>query len=127
MSESSPRHATNPNHAGPSELVQELTTTALVVEADERERRRQARLLHNVVGQSLTAIGLNLSLITDDVVEGQLDELLERIESTRALVVETARDVRDVMDELRPVVLDDYGLEKGLSWYGQRFSKRTGL
>ena len=43
------------------------------------------------------------------------------------LVEETIESIRDVMAELRPAVLDDFGLAAGLRWYADKFTKRTGV
>ena len=50
-----------------------------------------------------------------------------RVRDSLSLVEQTALCIRDVMAELRPEVLDDYGLLAALRWYGKRFSERTGL
>ena len=44
-----------------------------------------------------------------------------------SILEETARRIRDVMSDLRPSVLDDYGLMAAIRWLGERISKRTGL
>src|SRR5207237_3304164 len=43
------------------------------------------------------------------------------------LVEETIESIRDVMAELRPAILDDYGLTPVLRWYAEQFTKRTGV
>ena len=86
------------------------------VQAQEGERRRLARELHDETGQALTSILLGLSAV-------------ERAESAeaaraaavelRALVVETLQAVRRLAVELRPSALDDFGLEPALRRLGQ--------
>lgn len=90
------------------------------VQAQESERTRLARELHDETGQALTSILLGLSAV-------------ERAESTdaahlaagelRELVVETLQDVRRLAVELRPSALDDFGLEPALRRLGQAVSE----
>ena len=51
--------------------------------------------------------------------------MISRIEDSQKLLGETVDHIRDVMAELRPPVLDDYGLFAALRWYGERYSKQT--
>ena len=50
-----------------------------------------------------------------------------RIDDSQSLVGETAQHIRDVMADLRPPVLDDYGLLAALRWFCERFTDRTGI
>ena len=50
-----------------------------------------------------------------------------RLHDTLVLLAETVERVRDVMSDLRPSVLDDYGLVAALRWYAGQFSLRTGI
>ena len=50
-----------------------------------------------------------------------------RLEDSLKLVEETIECIRDVMAELRPAVLDDYGLTPVLRWYAEQYVKRTGV
>lgn len=100
-----------------------------LVEAQEVERRHIARELHDQVGQNLTALNINLSIL-----RGQLSSesdsaaaVVSRLDDSLKLVEETVVSIRDVMTELRPAVLDDYGLFSALRWYGEQFSGRTGI
>ena len=100
---------------------------ARLSEVEEGERQRLARELHDRVGQNLTALSLSLNLVQSYLPAESAEQTTERLEDTLSLVEETVERVRDVMAELRPVVLDDYGLLAALRWYGERFSKRTGV
>lgn len=94
----------------------------------EDTSRRVARELHDRVGQNLTAMNLNFSRLrehlpaaaTDRAIGGPLDDSFR-------LLAETMDHVRDVMAELRPPVLEDYGLAAALRWYGGLVSRRSGL
>lgn len=103
--------------------------TGQLAEAQEIERRHLARELHDRVGQNLTALGLNLNLI-----RGQLSgetstvaSIQARLDDSMALVEQTTESIRDVMADLRPPVLDDYGLLAALRWYGSRVANRAGF
>ena len=78
-----------------------------VVSAQELERRRLARELHDETGQALTSILLGLKSLEDVADERELAESTRRL---RELVVTTLQDVRRLAVELRPTALDDFGL-----------------
>jgi signal transduction histidine kinase len=99
---------------------------ARLAEAEEAERRRLARELHDQVGQNLTALGINLNIVRAQMPE-TASPLQSRLEDSLALVEQTTERVRSVMAELRPPVLDDYGLMAALRWYGERFSSRASI
>ncbi len=91
-----------------------------VVSAQELERRRLARELHDETGQALTSILLGLKGL-----EGS--ESSEGIARLRELVVETLQDVRRLAVELRPQALDDFGLVPALERLTQGFAEQTGI
>lgn len=97
-----------------------------LVEAEEAERRRLARELHDQVGQSLTAMGINLDIIRTLLPPDTPEEILVRLDDTRTLVTQTTKQVRQVMVDLRPEMLDDYGILAALRWLAQHFTQRTG-
>lgn len=98
--------------------------SARLSRVEEEERRRLARELHDRVGQNLTALSLNLNIVRGHLVS---EQAAERLEDSLRLLEETVERVRDVMADLRPSVLDDYGLLAAIRWYGERFSRRTGI
>ncbi len=101
--------------------------TGRLTEVEESERKRLARELHDKVGPNLTALNINFSIINNILPEGIKEEVHSRLADSHTLVEETAEVIRDVIAELRPHVLDDYGLMAALRWYGEVFSKRTGM
>jgi signal transduction histidine kinase len=114
-------------HAVSAQRAQLQTLAARMAEMQESERRRLARELHDRVGQNLTALGINLN-----IVRGHLSDSLDartesRLAAALKLLEETVDHIRDVMAELRPAVLDDYGLLAALRWYSQRFVYFTGV
>jgi two-component system sensor kinase len=98
-----------------------------LVEVQEAERRLLAAELHDRAGQSLTALGLNLSMIGRGLSAEAKPESAARLEECASLVRDTVDAMRDVMKELRPLVLDDYGLPAALRALSASFSERTGI
>jgi PAS domain S-box-containing protein len=95
-----------------------------LIEAQEDERRRIARELHDQIGQILTAIKMNLHCIPQ---ARQTSEISSYVKDNVEAVDEALRLVRDLSVDLRPPVLDDFGLATALCWYVDRYTKRTGL
>jgi PAS domain S-box-containing protein len=100
---------------------------AQLAEAEEKERHILARELHDEVGQGLTALGLNLTLLTTQMPKNAAEPLLTRLADAVSLVEKIGETIRNVMAELRPPVLDDYGLLSALRWYGGEFARRTNI
>jgi len=98
--------------------------TRRLVEAEETERRRIARELHDRVGQNLSALNINL-----DILLGKLQDqpARRRLEDSLKLVDATLQSIENVMAELRPALLDEYGLAAALAWYGEEYAQRTGI
>lgn len=98
-----------------------------LAEAEDAERRRIARELHDQVGQNLTALGINLNILKTQIPMNVMDEASTILDETLTLVEQTTERIRDLMAELRPPMLDDYGLVATLRWYADQFSSRVGL
>ena len=95
-----------------------------VVEAQEQERARLARELHDETGQALTSILLGLKPLER---AAQTDEARAAVADVRALVVETLQDVRRLAVELRPSALDDFGLVPAVQRLADTFREHSGL
>ncbi len=95
-----------------------------LIEAQEDERRRIARELHDQIGQILTAVKMNLHTVQRF---GLGSEAGSYVKDNIEAVDEALRLVRDLSIDLRPPVLDDLGLVTALGWYVDRYTKRTGL
>jgi signal transduction histidine kinase len=97
-----------------------------IVAAQESERQRIARDLHDETGQALTAIGLGLrgleSRMTSDppAAANTLHEL-------QTLTAESLRELQRLMSDLRPAHLDDLGLAATLRWYASKVEERSAL
>lgn len=98
-----------------------------LVEVQEAERRQLSRELHDRVGQNLTALSINLDILRTSLADGANAQHAARLSDSAALLESTADSIEDVMAELRPPMLDDYGLYPALNWYARRFSERTGI
>jgi len=103
------------------------TLASRLQEVEEAERKRISRELHDQVGQNLTALNINLNILRSQLPAELLEKMADRLSDSAELVEETTERIRDVMADLRPEVLDDYGLVAALRWYGERFSERTGM
>ncbi|MFZ5822760.1 MAG: GAF domain-containing sensor histidine kinase [Bacillota bacterium] len=92
---------------------------ARLITAQEDERRRIARELHDETGQALTALVVNL----DFLVRHPIDEgaLRARLAEVREMAEATLAEVRRVIHEMRPTVLDDLGLEAAIRWLVKRY------
>jgi len=101
--------------------------TRRLVEAEEAERRRIARELHDRVGQNLSALNINLDIVLGELGESGPHELRVRLRDSLALVDGTLQTIENVMAELRPPLLDEYGLGAALGWHAEEYSRRTGL
>jgi two-component system sensor histidine kinase UhpB len=99
--------------------------TRKLVQAEEAERRRIARELHDRVGQSLSALNINLDIIARDDTLAPASR--QRLQDSAALVDSTLQSIESVMAELRPPLLDEYGLAAALGWHAEEFSRRSGI
>lgn len=99
--------------------------TSRLAEVEERERRALSRELHDRVGQTLTALNINLNIMQGQLSPDSAEKVGRRIVDSIELVKETVTRVRDVMADLHPPVLADYGLTAALRWYAGQFSQRT--
>jgi PAS domain S-box-containing protein len=96
--------------------------TRRILSAQEDERRRIARELHDEAGQALAVLKMNLTLlrngIQDTNVRNQLQEVLD-------LTGQTAKNIRHLAHNLRPPALDAFGLEHTLEELCRKFSEHT--
>jgi PAS domain S-box-containing protein len=91
-----------------------------LLEVQESERRALTTELHDRVGQNLTGLSINLqnmkALLSDEAAK----TLAVNFDEAQALVEDTTRQVRDIMAELHPPELEDYGLAAALETYAER-------
>lgn len=94
-----------------------------LVQRTEEERARVAQQIHNELGQSLTAIKMALRGAQRQVNAGQATERLQLAES---LLDETIQTARRIAADLRPGLLDHFGLGAAVEWQMQQFSTHAG-
>lgn len=98
--------------------------SARILEVQEEERRSLSQELHDEVGQTLTALRMELSLAIGQARDAATREQIRR---SRELVEKTVRIVRNISLMLRPSLLDDLGLGAALQWQLDEFSRRSGI
>lgn len=96
-------------------------------EVQESEHQAITTELHDRIGQNLTALSIILRNI-QDLLDGQPSQtLITRINEAQGLVRETIRHIRNIMSELHPPELEDYGLSVVLETYAERIASRGNL
>ena len=98
-----------------------------LVEVEETERRNINRELHDRVGQNLGALNINLNLIRSQLPQESAPAVDIRFRDTQRLLEETAVQIRNVMTDLHPPALDEYGLLAALHNYVQAFGARIAI
>ncbi|HKZ51269.1 MAG TPA: HAMP domain-containing protein, partial [Dehalococcoidia bacterium] len=97
-----------------------------VIRAQEEERRRIARELHDETSQALTAlaVGMETAALAPEAEKGGVQQKLTEL---KELAVETLVDIHRLIYDLRPSVLDDLGLVAGLRWYADSRLQPAGV
>jgi PAS domain S-box-containing protein len=98
-----------------------------LIDAQELERRRLSDDLHDLIGQNLTALGIELAALRSSLSAESAASVAPRIEAMAGLLNDTIESIRGVMTELRPPALEEYGLVPALRWYAGIFGQRTGM
>jgi two-component system sensor histidine kinase DegS len=94
-----------------------------VVEAQEMERQRIARELHDATGQSLTAVALGLRGVESTLATNPA-KAIAQLRELKGYSTDALGELRHIIADLRPSQLDDLGLVAALQWYVQEFEKR---
>jgi signal transduction histidine kinase len=105
------------------EMAERETLRRKLLYAQEEERRRIARELHDQMGQNLTALNFGLKSLLDDSVRSS--KLRRQVQPLQELATQTARDLHRVAVELRPAALDDLGLVKAIRNLAETWSTRS--
>jgi PAS domain S-box-containing protein len=93
----------------------------------EEERTRIAREVHDELGQGLTALKLDLSMIRRSLVSSGMAEESAKIHDVERAVNRIIRTVRRISTELRPGILDELGVAAAIEWVAKDFQERTGI
>jgi PAS domain S-box-containing protein len=99
----------------------------LITRAQEEERRRIARELHDEVAQSLLLLTQRLDTIASSTKPKLLPSLKGRMEELRTLTIEALGSLRRCAQDLRPGILDDLGLIAALEWMTEELVKNYGI
>ena len=102
-------------------------TSHRLMTVQEAERRTLARELHDAVGQELTALSLNLTIIEDALPVGASPKIRERLQDSQELLEKTTCHLRNIMVELRPPGLDELGLLAALQEHVSQVARRSGI
>ncbi len=97
-----------------------------VVAAQEAERQRIARDLHDETGQGLTAIGLGLRGLESRLAQNP-EQAASTLEQLQALTADSLKELQRLIADLRPSHLDDLGLSAALRWYAGKLEERSPL
>jgi signal transduction histidine kinase len=97
-----------------------------VVAAQESERQRIARDLHDESGQALTAIGLGLRGLSA-AIDDRNKPAAETLHRLQALTADSLHELQRIISDLRPAHLDDLGLAAAMRWYAGRLQELTSL
>jgi signal transduction histidine kinase len=109
------------------ERTEQLRALTLRLESlREEERSRIAREVHDELGGALTAIKMDISRLQTAVLR-TAPELQPQLQSLLALVDTSVQTVRRIATDLRPALLDDFGLEAAIEWQVQEYERRTGI
>ncbi|HEY4075099.1 MAG TPA: PAS domain-containing protein [Herbaspirillum sp.] len=94
---------------------------------EEAERRRFVQELHDTIGAALSALSINMTIMRNQLSQGAFGDIESRLGDSISLLDETTDATRNLMAELRPPVLDDYGLAAAIRWQADLFSERNDL
>lgn len=95
--------------------------------AEEAQKKRISREIHDQIGQNLSTIGLNLNLMRSVMSKESAESTKKIVDDSLLLLRDTTQKVRHILAELRLPVLDDYGLPAALRWYASQLMERTGI
>ena len=91
----------------------------------EEARRKMATDLHDELGSTVNMIKLELEMLEKEMSGRSRNELKNRLDELNKLLVDALDTIRDLSGELRPTLLDDFGLAKALTFHIEKFSKNT--
>ncbi|MBM7557199.1 sensor histidine kinase [Halanaerobacter jeridensis] len=108
------------------ELKQKEHMGIQIIKAQEKERKRVAREIHDGPAQLLANVVFKLEYF-DKVVEKDVEEAKKEVKDLKSSVKKSLQDVRKIIFDLRPMSLDDLGLVPALKKYIEDFQEKTGL
>ncbi len=109
---------------GKEELLRQLS--GHLMHAQDQERRRIARELHDNSGQTLAAIAVNLSRI-ENLMPDAPPKMRNLVADTAAMAEQTSREIRTISYLLHPPLLEEAGLLAAIGWLANGFTQRSGI
>jgi signal transduction histidine kinase len=109
---------------GKEELLRQLS--GHLMQAQDQERRRIARELHDNSGQTLAAIAVNLSRIENLMPDAPV-KMRNLVADTAAMAEQTSREIRTISYLLHPPLLEEAGLLAAIGWLANGFTQRSGI
>jgi len=97
-----------------------------LVHTQEEERKRISQELHDEVGQALSAININVEILEKEVDFSNIG-VQKRFDDIKMLVEKSIDDIHRISYDLRPYLLDDFGLISTLRWHTENFQERSGI
>jgi len=100
--------------------------TSHIISIQEKERRRISRELHDEAGQALTAMKINVEMMEKEIPESTVS-VRKRLADTKQLLAHTLQEIRTLAFELRPSLLDHFGVQAAIKEYSKSYSERTNI
>jgi len=98
-----------------------------LTQMEETEKKKITSELHDRVGQNLTALGINLTIIEKGLSPVSKKIIGDQLSDSMILTDNIFQQIKDVMAEMRPETLDDYGLAAALDLYCEKFKIRYNI
>jgi len=98
-----------------------------LVQVQENHFKHLAAEMHDQIGQDMTAINVNLNILQAMLPKTTSEDIISRLADTEKLVQGSVKRMRSLMSELRPPMLDQYGLTAALNWYCEQYQRRTNI
>jgi PAS domain S-box-containing protein len=114
-------------HKQLSKSREQLRSLALRIQnIREEERALIAREIHDELGQLLTVLKIQISLVSKKIAKNQKN-LIEKLKSSIRFIDQAVSTVQKITSKLRPGILDELGLIPAIEWQAQEFEQRTGI
>lgn len=131
---------TNINNHLKKEIEEHKSTQQILIDSKEKFRRlsnqiqsiredeksRIAKEVHDQLGQTLTALKIDIAQLEKNI-PSELSELKARTSSITNIVDETIKNVQQISMELRPPILDAFGICEAISWQANEYNKKLGM
>ena len=131
---------TNINNHLKKEIEEHKSTQQILIDSKEKFRRlsnqiqsiredeksRIAKEVHDQLGQTLTALKIDITQLEKNI-PSELSELKSRISSITNIVDETIKNVQQISMELRPPILDAFGICEAIFWQANEYKKKLGM